>query len=145
MGWGSVSEDLKCKRLDEPPGALPGDLLLDLETNSAGMTATGASGVGCHSLSLGSMSWYCIVTLVGVLLARWCGVGGWLGIGENPSEMREDWSSRPELTDPTGILRGQQAPLGDLTDLVLMKGMGQYDGHSGRVSPQGATLHCLAP
>ena len=38
VGWGLVSEDLKCKRLDEHPGALPGDLL-DLETNSADMPA----------------------------------------------------------------------------------------------------------
>ena len=34
FGWGLVSEDLKCKRLDEPHGARLGDLT-DLETNSA--------------------------------------------------------------------------------------------------------------
>ena len=38
VGWGLVSEDLKCKRLDEPPGALPIDLTV-LETNSADMPA----------------------------------------------------------------------------------------------------------
>ena len=76
-----MSKDLKCKRLDEPPVALLGDLT-DLETISADMTATGVSGVGWHSLSLGSLTGSCIVTLVGVLFAGWYGLFGGLGIGE---------------------------------------------------------------
>ena len=88
VGWGLVSEDLKCKRLDEPPVALLGDRL-DLGTNSADMTVTGLSGVGCLSLSLGSLTWACTMNLAGATPPQWCGLVGWLGIGECGSEMHE--------------------------------------------------------
>ena len=95
-----VSEDLKCKRLDERPGALPGDLL-DLETSSADRPAT-ECGVGWRSLSLGSLTRACIVTLVGVLLVRWCGVVGWLRLVSADVKCKR-LDEPPEPTEPTGF------------------------------------------
>ena len=106
VSWGSVSEDLKCKRLDERPLARLGDLT-DLETSSADMPATEASGVGCHSLSLGSLTWSCIVTVVGVMLVRWFGVvGGLVGWGLASADLKCKRLDEPPV-----------ALLGDLLDL----------------------------
>ena len=72
----------------------------------------------CHPPSLRSLTGFWIVALVGVMLARWCGVVGWLGwVSEDEKckklgEPRLSTPGRPGgLGGELGRHAGQRRPL----------------------------------